>query len=113
MLAARWGACGRQRQGAEQEECAERLCCSWQKPDCRGPCTALFKPLTEVMSVEPVNGARSPEEKGGQAINRGRAARSAGRVATRWRHGTGRGEQGPMKKPSSGGLLSQQPESGA
>lgn len=65
------------------------------------------------MPVEPVNGARSLEEGDGQTINRGSAARGAGMVATRWRHGTGRGEQGLMKKPSSGGLLSQQPESGA
>lgn len=70
----------------------------------------VVAPPEEAMPVEPVNGARGPEAGGGQTINRGSAARGAGMAATRWCHGPGRGEQGPMKKPSSGGLLSQQPE---
>ncbi len=91
------------------------VCCSGQKPGCRGPCTALLRPLKKQCRLNRLTGQGVLAEEGcdGQAINRGSAARSAGMAATRWCHGPGRGEQGPMKKPSSGGLLSQQPESGA
>jgi len=66
------------------------------------------------MPLESVNGSRSPEEGGWWAGDKQRKcceeSKDGCNEVASW---PGRGEQGPMKKPSSGGLLSQQPESGA